>query len=316
MEFAQSQTFDDTEILSHALRDTNVSAMQINRGKFEATLTQYRIGEWSFQHISFGAGQTSCRGESPSHAAAFLIPLRSQPQAKLLGTQATENTIGIYGPNSEHADISCAGVSLMVVAIPKDTFKMELIGSRTLELDSVTKRLRRLLVSVQETAENRPHALEKIAVRRCITDELSRALSPTLLLHCTRGRTGRPELPRRAIIQRIKEVLETNSGEPMFADELSAAVGVSEPTLRRIFLDWYGLPPARYLLLRRYYLARARLRSGDAKTVGEAAGSCGFWDLSRFSGGYREIFGEPPSREISRLRLGNKVSSRATPRCS
>lgn len=314
MAFARFQTFDDTEILSHALRDTNVSAMQINRGSFEATLTQYGIGEWSFQHIAFNAGKTSCRGDSPSQAVALVIPLRSHAEAKLLGKQVTENTIGIYGPNSEHADISCAGVRLMVVTIPRDAFNLELIGSRALEVNAVANKLRSLLVRVHETVENRPQAFEKDAVKRCMADELTRALSPTLFFHRTQGNAGRPELPRRAIIQRIKDVLDTNSGEPMFTDELSVAAGVSEPTLRRIFLDWYGLPPARYLLLRRYYLARARLRSGDAKTVGEAAESCGFWDLSRFSRGYREIFGKLPSREISRRYPDIEDSSRAAPR--
>ena len=43
---------------------------------------------------------------------------------------------------------------------------------------------------------------------------------------------GRPRLERAGIIQRSKDLMEERGGEPVLVDELAAAAGVSERTLR------------------------------------------------------------------------------------
>ena len=188
----------------------------------------------------------------------------------------------------------------MVVVVPDEVFEINALGSKTIELLPETAiSLKAQLRRIQTVATERPEALAGIAVKRCIVDALTRIVGSTVGVHDERGHAGRPEVPRSNVIRRVREALEVGSGEPIFLNELSKAAGVSEATLRRIFNEWYGLSPARYLLLRRYYLARARLQSGEARTVRDAAEACGFWDLSRFSAGYRDIFGELPSRMLS-----------------
>lgn len=300
MSLVVSQTFDDTEALSHALKRMNVSAMQVSRGSFEGKLTRYGINDWLFQHVAFNAGHTTCRGDSPASANAIMIPVRFHPHSRILGKPVREGTIAVYGRNSEHADVSHAGVRHMVIVLPEDTFPSPISGSHVIEVDvELARASRALLEGLQSTAEHCPERLSVPAVKRAIIDELAAALSPAVGLHEARTHAGRPELPRGAIIARIKDVLDAYSGEPVFADDLCKAAGVSVPTLRRIFIDWYGMPPARYLLMRRYYLVRARLRSGEARTVRDAAEACGFWDMSRFSAGYRKLFATLPSGAIA-----------------
>ncbi|HEX4892594.1 MAG TPA: helix-turn-helix domain-containing protein, partial [Hyphomicrobiaceae bacterium] len=113
---------------------------------------------------------------------------------------------------------------------------------------------------------------------------------------------GRPRLSRPAMIRRTWEILHERQDDPIYATELAAEVGISQPTLQRLFLEWFGMPPARYLQIKRYYLARRRLRDGTMNSVTEVATSLGFWDLSRFSKSYKTAFGELPSQTLRRAR--------------
>jgi AraC-like DNA-binding protein len=68
----------------------------------------------------------------------------------------------------------------------------------------------------------------------------------------------------------------------VYAAELAQTVGISQASLQRVFHEWFGMPPARYLLLRRFYIARRRLRSKSADTVTEIASELGFWEHVAF----------------------------------
>lgn len=78
--------------------------------------------------------------------------------------------------------------------------------------------------------------------------------------------------------------------------------GVSERTLGIWFKARCNLSPYQYLQRRRLNLAHRDLLATDPAvgTVTEIAMRYGFHELGRFAGLYREFFGEPPSRTLSR----------------
>lgn len=112
----------------------------------------------------------------------------------------------------------------------------------------------------------------------------------------------------RRIVGRVLELVSAFPDEPFSAAELAKAAGVSVRQMQKSFLDHTGLPPTRWLRLRRLNGAHRELAAagpGEA-TVAEVAMRWSFWHLGRFSQEYRWLFGECPSQTLQRAgRLGS-----------
>jgi AraC-like DNA-binding protein len=106
----------------------------------------------------------------------------------------------------------------------------------------------------------------------------------------------------RAVIVRFEEFLEANSDRPLCLAEICAAISVAERTLRSACEKHLGVSPTRFLTLRRMHLVRRALQAADANgaSVTRIAMDHGFWELGRFSGAYRALFGETPSETLRR----------------
>lgn len=114
---------------------------------------------------------------------------------------------------------------------------------------------------------------------------------------------GRPRLDRAVIVRRAMTALEAAAVMPTTA-ELARAAGVTDRTLHRTFLESFGVPPKRYLLLRELHAIRRSLRAGaaDDATVADVLVRHGVWEFGRFAARYRAQFGELPSETLRRTR--------------
>ena len=135
------------------------------------------------------------------------------------------------------------------------------------------------------------------------------------LPHCsTDGRTPR-RLPRRELVARVDAFLRDNIGEPVTVAELSRMAGVSERTLRAAFRDVLGLSPKQYAIGERLRAAREALCAADpdTTTVTDIAMAYGFFELGRFAGRYRHVFGEVPSRTLRHVPLRDRIGDASWP---
>ena len=91
--------------------------------------------------------------------------------------------------------------------------------------------------------------------------------------------------------------------------ELCALICKSRRTLEYIFREATGTSPARYLQLSRLRRVHRKLSASwpQEASVTEIATRWGFFELGRFAGTYRRLFGEPPSQTLKR-RPGRAVS--------
>jgi AraC-like DNA-binding protein len=111
-----------------------------------------------------------------------------------------------------------------------------------------------------------------------------------------------PKTPA-AVISRLNALIAADARRSLYIDDLCAAFGVSEATLRRWCREHLGMAPLRYLRLRRMHLARRALVRADptATTVTAIATAMGFGELGRFSVDYRALFSESPSDTLRRI---------------
>jgi AraC family ethanolamine operon transcriptional activator len=117
-------------------------------------------------------------------------------------------------------------------------------------------------------------------------------------------RASSPSL-RRETVRRIEEYLDAHRAEVPSIPTLCSVAGVSERTLEYAFREHLGVTPVRYLKLRRLNQVRRGLRAPDAATasVTDIALRAGFYDLGRFAGEYRALFGELPSQTLAACRV-------------
>jgi transcriptional regulator GlxA family with amidase domain len=110
-----------------------------------------------------------------------------------------------------------------------------------------------------------------------------------------------PRRPSRAeLVAQVDDFLRDNINEPITVGDLSRMAGVSERTLRSAFHDVLGVSPKQWALRQRLAAAREALSAADpgSTTVTEIAMSYGFFELGRFAGRYRMVFGEMLSETL------------------
>ncbi|MGA2659779.1 MAG: helix-turn-helix domain-containing protein [Verrucomicrobiota bacterium] len=100
------------------------------------------------------------------------------------------------------------------------------------------------------------------------------------------------------------EYLRKNYAEPVYAQNLARAIGVSQSRLKVSFKNALGLPWCKYLQMYRVRRAVVLLIASHC-TVSEAAYATGFESLSHFNAVFRAIMGHPPSEYLNHLHLEN-----------
>jgi transcriptional regulator GlxA family with amidase domain len=85
-----------------------------------------------------------------------------------------------------------------------------------------------------------------------------------------------------------------HNNEHLSVEQLAAAVGVSERTLRDAFQQYFGVAPVQFLNSRTLHQVRAALKAADPPraTVTKIATQFGVWQFGRFARDYRFLFRE------------------------
>lgn len=91
--------------------------------------------------------------------------------------------------------------------------------------------------------------------------------------------------------------IHTHYDRPLTLDDICREVGFTKNYFCRIFAEYTGQPPIRYLYRVRCEDARRMLRGGEC-SVTDAAQRCGFSSVSHFSQYYRRTFGHSPSQDM------------------
>jgi AraC-like DNA-binding protein len=105
------------------------------------------------------------------------------------------------------------------------------------------------------------------------------------------------------VLRRMVDAIERDQRAELTLASLCQATNVSLPTLHEISVRYLGLPPARYLRMRRLRRVHETLRDAapEAMTVAAAMTRNGLWEISRATAAYRSMFGETPMDTLNKV---------------
>jgi AraC family ethanolamine operon transcriptional activator len=290
------------------------SYQQISRGAFRGTVIEQSFGCAALLDERWSCGVRVRCGRAGGYTA-FALPAAAGGEVRWCGDELAPGAVlrvdepwematagsfaflafGVDGAALAAAELQLAGGEERSAAP----------GNRVMRGVDVPPLLERLRVLLRALSEAPPHA----AALAVASADLMH-LAATLDRVGGRAPVGRlsPPSQRRAAVARIEEYLDAQRGAVPSIPALCGIAGVSERTLEYAFREHVGVTPVRYLKLRRLNQVRRALRAREsaAASVTEIALRAGFYDLGRFAGEYRALFGELPSQTLAdgRGRLG------------
>ncbi|WP_170921127.1 helix-turn-helix domain-containing protein [Enhydrobacter aerosaccus] len=284
-----------------------------SKGHFRAQQTVVDLGRLWMQRIDENlpriarASPSLQRAPILFHAHGNQVPTRhnghdvSAGEIVVLGDGVLDH-LWSEGPCSTAAmslspeDLAAAGTSIVgqELNVPRYTHLIR-------PAPAALARLRALHDSVMDLAKAGPSVLSHPAMAKAIEHELIWTMVSCLAGHMPAE--VKPTGRRHArVIASFEEFLRQRRYEPLYLADICAGIGVSGRLLHLCCQEHFGTSPIRYLWLRRMHLVRRALlqaNPGEASVTGIAV-EHGFWELGRFSGQYRTLFGESPKATLRR----------------
>ena len=156
-----------------------------------------------------------------------------------------------------------------------------------------------LSLSLIRQCESHALLLQQPAIASRVRSALLRVVEECFSAIFTHGHSGDSPDSRELAVHKAVEHVWQASG-PVSAWSMAQAAGVSQKTLELAFRQAMGMTPGKYLMLTRLNGAHHELADAirGQHTVTEVALRWGFSHIGRFSGAYRQLFGELPSQTL------------------
>jgi len=297
----------DVEVFRAAIRPANSDFLVTGRGPFLASVTKVDLPRLWMQAFQERLPRT-WRVETWRLGIAFSA--MGEPPSVCRGVEIGANQIGLIHPRQSIWHSLPGPTKFAAMSLPERDFGQvgAAISGCDFELPrnamAVTvaperlARLQRLHAAAIYVAETAPEIIEHPEAARGLEASLTEAMFACLAEG--KMRTDNASLRQhRKIIRRFHALVEESCEQALYLSEVCAAIGVAQRTLYNVCLEQLGMSPKRYLLLRRLHLAHQALRLATRnETVTDIATRYGFWELGRFAGYYRSMFGQPPSKTL------------------
>ena len=305
------------EAFAEELSILGAEAVPTSRARPAETKTPFR--EWSSTTASLpsgvlfhctAAGPMLGYGGSPEGHFGLVMPWVDSRPAVHQGVEMNRNGISLYGPGTQHVGKYDAASAFTIcifdneeirkhlvrllgredAALGKDAFSVLNLPTPTRQGFEATVRTIEELLAAMGGEAPCPEVMSSVQNR--IFDLIAESIGGV-------PDSSAPVMPRHAIRLRMVSACWELSRHQLDMNlrltDLCTAANASARVLQYAFLEFSGMTPKTFLRIHRLTRARRMLLSGEAGSVKEAAYACGFVELGRFSGHYRELFGEMPS---------------------
>ena len=310
----RSVTTNDVHEQASGLAEWGQHYEQLSAGKFDGAVTEIRFldtqiyGERSNQSVHM-------TGEGIPGTRNFTIPYDMSGSGSFHGHPLTDDSLLMfaYGDSLDcrtPRELSLAGVSFDTGVLAEhleSTSRVDVVhrltGKHAVPADrGAIGRMRLLIVSMLATLAGDPVLLEDEAIQRNLQNSLLDNVSTLLATSEELPPVPASYSARRAIVERTKNYVMANIGEPLTIADLCRAAAVSRRNLEYCFNEVLAQSPAQYLRTVRLNGVRRELRQEEAVNVQTVAARWGFWHMSRFAQSYHAMFGELPSETLREKR--------------
>lgn len=304
--------FADPDQYVGAVRATTAQFMVVGTGPFAAKLTRIDLHHLWMQRFEESVSRVVHLANMPGRAPIlFSTGVGAGPVDS--GVALDAGTIVRYADGETSFQHSAGPTAFASMSLPIEQLAAAgavLAGAdlappvRTTALRpsaSALARLQRLHAAAGRLAEQDPAVIADPRAALALEQDLVQAMIACLAGGATRGDSAASRRHNR-IMRRFHELVEASGDESLHIVGLCTQLNVSDRTLRACCQEYFGMPPHRYLWMRRMNIARKTLLRAEpgSTTVTEVAMASGFWELGRFAVGYRELFGESPSASLRR----------------
>lgn len=298
----------DIDEHAHNLSSWKLHYDQVTPGRFSGELTELRCG-W-MQLVRDRSNQSMVKsGQAWPGAVTFSLPL------------------------APHGDVYCAGHTIrtpsLLIAQADDLPQIRTPGTLDLLCIAVERQaLEEVLQQQNQTlgisAFPTCYRLEEAGLHIELYNLLNELFSPQGQLSALRYEAIRHGLrdalmlqlldqlaqdpeplngtARKRMVDRARDYALAHLDQPFTLLELCNSIGASRRKLQYCFQEALGINPLAYLRAVRLNAVRRELLGGEGvMSVQDVAARWGFWHLSRFSGEYRQMFGELPSQTLRRV---------------
>jgi AraC-like DNA-binding protein len=306
----QARSIDSFEEIDDAIPGAHIKAVQLERGRLRGHLRHMSVGGLPLATGAFSVGVRArgvlsddrvtigmltgfthrvtqwCYDMQP--ADALVIPLGVDHDARYYGG-ASYATISL-----NQADIDAAfGTEPRLRergAWPKLHFRADTHGGKY-----VSRRLHDIITRLESR-----DVTWNVDAAEFWKRSIIEVMTATILASTPSDLDG-PLLSAKRIVRKVEDYIEAAGSKPIHISELCSEVHVSRRTLHRAFYDAIGIGPVAFLRCRRLCSVHSTLRASDpaTTTIADVAMQQGFLNLGRFSGYYRSLFDECPSRTLA-----------------
>jgi AraC family ethanolamine operon transcriptional activator len=303
-----SHLVEDVDSIAQAMSDgLRGEYVQLESRSFRGRWTTLRLASMVIQ---FGSQDSAVvrRVRVPGDRCAFMIPLSVPAAARWNGHAVRPDDVVVCPAGTECLAFDPPSTTFAILSVPFGTPLARTVGvmqtpnaagpvASACGSDAVA--LRERLARLRDVVES-GHVVTPFEIEVDVMTRLRICLERA----AAAPREGARTSARSRIVRRAEDFFRSHVSEGVSVMQLSSVAGVSERSLRNAFYDVYTTSPKRYLKLWQLHQVRHALRSGPngAATVTDVATCHGFYELGRFAGAYKSLFGETPSETLSRAR--------------
>ena len=304
------RTIYNPDQLAEVVPGASFKAHALLAGPFRVFVRTFDLEDIALQigHSSPFAGLAAAGADR----AILQVPFGNIETLVLNGTALEGPMVGVYGPQGElqransrdnhHFTLTFPAELVEQLLEPTSKARLFRQGSARL-LHMPAERVKRIVALVwqaNQAARHDPQRFEhehvRVALRAALL-EAARGLVGQTAASADRPRKTRA---RMRVVRAADEYMRANLGRPLFPEQISTALGVSERVLREAFLAQFATSPFPLLERRRLGLVHAEIVAAEGlpQSIRTLALKHGFWNFEKFLADYQTHFGTRLSENV------------------